>query len=147
MSEYTEYRKVTLGGLGELQRRLESHGHYLSVFKEDIYGGGGFATSLDLAIRSRGAGRRVINVELADSRGNKILKFSQARHVEKSVSPPKSCILLLSSNNPDFTELIRSTKSEIYELARWGKTAPSVLDKLLFRLLPRVYAARAFAEP
>lgn len=149
--------KPTLGGLKKAQEFLRSKGYPMPVFHMNIYDGGKFTgmrwtlgkgrkISIDEAIREYGAMCEVVDVRLANERGDKFVLFSSTTRVGMVTgfaAMENGWDVVLEFHNPvddPFKKLMATYGKAFLNLARWGKAEVSTFDRIKFRLYPKHYA-------
>ncbi|MEN9558130.1 MAG: hypothetical protein RL141_499 [Candidatus Parcubacteria bacterium] len=159
-----DYRP-TLGGLKKAQEFLSSKGHPMPIFQMDIYEDGehvgtrwvpgkGRVISIDEAIRQYGAMREVVDVRLANEQGDTFVQFSHIARVSvmmgiRAIQDSWGAIPEFyqdEATDRSFIEFMDSPDGTTFlSLARWGKAAPTILDRLTFLFFPKRYARATFA--
>lgn len=154
--------KPTLGGLRIAQEFLCLMGFPLPVFQMDIFDDGenaelrwvpgkGQTIPIDEAIRKFGAKREVTNVRLANEQGDKFVVFSSLTHVgmftAKDAMDHGWDVVLEFHQDHRFKNFMDSENGQVFlNLARWGKSWPTILDRIIFQLFPGYYASKVFAD-
>lgn len=157
--------KPTLGGLKKAQEYLSLKGYPMPVFQMDIYEDGrmvglrmapgkGRTVSIDKAILKYGAMCEMMDVRLSTEQGDKFVQFSEALKCGmftgmSALENGWDVLLEWHGGIPvdfEFKDFMDSSDGRAFvNLARWGKTTPSFLDRIKFHLFPKHYAAEVFA--
>ncbi|MBI3572046.1 hypothetical protein HY091_00725 [Candidatus Kaiserbacteria bacterium] len=155
--------KPTLGGLKKAQEFLNFKGYPMPIFQMNIYADGqlaglrwapgrGRTVSIDEAIRKYGATCEMVDVRLTNARNDKFVQFSDAVHcgIFTCMSARENgwdVILEFHKGDPvdyEFKDFMDLNGDAFVKLARWGKAAPSMLDRIKFRFFSKRYAAEMF---
>lgn len=159
--------KPTLGGLKKAQEFLKLKGHLLPVFQMNIYDDGqlmgscwmpgkGRTIPIDEAIRTYGVMCEVVDVQLSSEQGDAFVRFSSTLHASlftgiEGVERGWDVVPEFHKDSPvdcgDFKNFRDSADGKAFmNLARWGKSAVSWLDRLEFSLFPESYGREIFHE-
>lgn len=157
----------TLGGILRLRRKLTELGFALPVFETDIYAKSQFVITtpiiegcrhiansgnivdLETLAKIEGEYKQIFDCRLTD--GQHKLEFAHPDHV-----PMVSGFMGYTVENwvhiegnfskEEARELSKNLPQEkIFQIARWGKTDPTRLDRFLLKVLPWFYKFPAYA--